>query len=81
MFFLDDARAPLPLVHLNFCYWRCVEVVFDTGKILSSLFMIFVICEWIIEKNFKTIYKEKDWQRLIIQVRQSREMQAIQNGV
>jgi hypothetical protein len=51
------------LVHLNFCYWRCVEVVFDTEKILGLLFMTFVIRERIIEKNFKKIYKEKTGKR------------------
>jgi hypothetical protein len=39
----------------------CIEEVFDTGKILNSLFMIFVVIECVLENNFKTIHKEKDW--------------------
>jgi hypothetical protein len=57
----SKSTATSLLVHLNFSYWRCVEEVFDKGKILSSL-LIFVL-EWVIEINFKKINKGKDWQR------------------
>jgi hypothetical protein len=38
-----------------------IEEDFDTGKILNSLFMIFIVIECVLENNLKTIHKEKDW--------------------
>jgi hypothetical protein len=38
------------------------QVGFDTGKILNSLFVLFMVLECIEEKNFKTIYEVKEKQ-------------------
>jgi hypothetical protein len=44
--------------------WKCLltqeqssifENVFDTGKILNSLLLAFVVIEWVLEKNFEII--------------------------
>jgi hypothetical protein len=51
------------LLSLEIC-WKCLltqeqssifENVFDTGKILNSLLLAFVVLEWVLEKNFKVI--------------------------